>query len=82
MDEKKTKDIIHGYIHLSLFAILIIGGIITKRVFGHPEFMMLWHLPAAVFLVIGGKKLTKVNRERYYRKKKNSNPQYNKKLKT
>ena len=70
MDKKeKIYPVKAGYLHLSLFAVLIIGGIITKRVFGYPEFMMLWHTPAAVFLVIGGMKLTKANRKRYYRNK-------------
>ena len=68
MDEKKERRI--GYFYLTLFLILIIGGIITKRVYNHPEFMMAWHLPAAVFLVLGGRKLTKANRERFYEDKK------------
>lgn len=70
MDEKTKKELRLGYFYFALFLVLIIGGIITKRVFGHPEFMMLWHLPAAIFLVLGGKKLTKTNRERYYQSKK------------
>ena len=67
MDEKIKKNKKIGYIHLILFFILILGGIITKRVYGHPEFMMLWHVPGAVFLVLGGRKLTKYNRIKYYR---------------
>ena len=67
MDEKTKKDMRLGYIYLFLFAFFIIGGIVTKRVFGYPEFMMLWHLPGAVFLVLGGKRLTSSNRKRYYR---------------
>ncbi len=58
-----------GKIHLGLFVFFILGGIITKRVFGHPEFMMLWHLPGAVFLVLGGRELTRENRIRYYQAK-------------
>jgi len=54
MDEKNKKELRLGYFYFSLFVVLILGGIITKRVFGHPEFMMLWHLPAAIFLIIGG----------------------------
>ncbi len=69
MDEKKRKSIKQGYIYIFLFVFFILGGIVTKRVFGHPEFMMLWHLPAAVFLVIGGMKLTKENRKKFYEKK-------------
>jgi len=70
MDEKTKKDLRVGYLYFFLFGVLITGGIVTKRVFGHPEFMMLWHLPAAIFLVLGGKKLTKANRERYYQNKR------------
>ncbi len=66
MDEKIKKDKKLGYFYLLLFTFFIIGGIVTKRVFNHPEFMMLWHLPGAVFLILGGKKLTRSNRKRYY----------------
>jgi len=69
MDEEVKKDLRIGYIFLITFAILIIGGIIQKRVFNQPEFMMMWHLPAAVFLVLGGRLLTKANRRRYYQEK-------------
>ena len=69
MDEKDKKDLRIGYIFIFIFAVLITGGIVTKRVFHHPEFMILWHLPAAVFLVVGGKHLTKANRRRYYQEK-------------
>jgi len=68
MDETTKKDLRLGYIFIFIFAILIIGGILTKRVFDRPQFMMLWHLPAAVFLVLGGQLLTKANRRRYYQK--------------
>ena len=65
---EERKNIIWGRIYFIIFAVLIIGGIITKRVFGHPEFMMLWHLPAAVFLVLAGYKTTQGNRKRYREK--------------
>ena len=48
-----------GWIFFALFAVLIAAGIIVKRVFGHPEFMMMFHVPAAVFLVLSGRKLTR-----------------------
>lgn len=54
-----------GSIHLCLFILLIIGGIIAKRGFGHPEYMMLFHGPAAVFLVVGGLKITAKQRRRF-----------------
>lgn len=74
MGEQETKkedlkDLRRGKLFLSLFLFLIVGGIVTKRVYGHPEWMMAWHLPAAVFLVLGGKRLTRHQRERYYLKK-------------
>lgn len=55
-EKKKSKRI--GIFYFMLFVFLILGGVVTKRVFGHPEFMMMWHLPAAVFLVLSGMKLT------------------------
>ena len=70
MDQEIKRDKALGAFYLSLFAFFIIGGIITKRVFGHPEFMMLWHLPGAVFLVLGGHRLTRSNRKRYYAHKR------------
>ena len=48
-----------------LFAILILGGVAMKRIWGHPEFMMLFHLPAAVFLVLGGIELRKRSKHLY-----------------
>jgi hypothetical protein len=41
-------------LHFSFFTILILTGIVVKRVFGHPEYMVFFHLPAAVFLVLWG----------------------------
>ena len=69
MDEEIKKDLRIGYTFLVIFALLIIGGVVNKRVYNHPEFMMLWHLPAAVFLLLGGRLLTKANRRRYYQGK-------------
>lgn len=69
MDEKKQKETKIGYIYLTIFAVLIAGGIIHKRMFNHPEFMMLWHLPAAIFLMLGGRSLTASNRRRYFKQK-------------
>lgn len=69
MDETKSqikKEIILGKIFFSLFVFLIIAGIVHKRVFDGADFMMMWHLPAAIFLILGGKKLTAANRRRFY----------------
>lgn len=70
MDEKNYAEIDAqnfktGMIHLVMFVLLIAGGIIVKRVYGHPEYMMLFHGPAAVFLVVGGLKISARQRRRY-----------------
>ncbi len=44
---------------LSLFVCLIAGGIAIKRMAGHSEFVVLFHLPAAVFLVLSGLEVRK-----------------------
>ncbi len=54
-----------GCIHLSLFLILIIAGIVVKRAFGHPEYMLLFHGPGAVFMIVGGMKITEKQRRRF-----------------
>lgn len=54
-----------GCVHLGIFLALIIAGIVTKRVYGHPEFMMLFHGPAAIFLVAGGLKITQKQRRKF-----------------
>ncbi len=41
-----------GWLSLLAWALLIIFGIVAKRVYNHPELMMLFHVPAAVFLVL------------------------------
>lgn len=70
MDEKNyervdAQNLKWGTIHLILFALLIAGGIIAKRGFGHPEYMMAFHGPAAVFLMVGGFKITAKQRRRF-----------------
>ncbi|MFZ9001549.1 MAG: hypothetical protein ACO20H_09610 [Bacteriovoracaceae bacterium] len=66
MDKENKKEVRLGYFYFFLFVAFITAGIIHKRVYNGPEFMMLWHLPGAVFLVLAGKNLTKHNRSRYY----------------
>jgi hypothetical protein len=56
-EQEDRKNLILGSIFLTIFLILIFAGIFVKRVMGHPEFMMAFHGPAAVFLVIGGMKV-------------------------
>lgn len=41
-------------IHFTCFAILIGLGVWVKRMMGHPEYVIFFHLPAAVFLVLWG----------------------------
>jgi len=63
MESKKT--IFKGYIFLTLWAILIAIGIVLKRVYGMPDLMVFFHLPAAVCLVLAWCFLSKNIRERY-----------------
>lgn len=63
--EIDSKNLRWGAIHLILFILLIIGGIVAKRGFGHPEYMMAFHGPAAVFLIVGGLKITAKQRRRF-----------------
>jgi hypothetical protein len=41
-----------GWIALCAWAALIIAGIVAKRIYGHPNWMVFFHLPAAVALVL------------------------------
>lgn len=52
---------------LILWAVLILAGVAVKRVAGHPEFVVFFHLPAAVFLVMAGLSLQKARRADYER---------------
>ena len=60
-----ASDVKWGGIYFIMFALFIISGILVKRVLGYPEFMMMFHLPAAVFLVLSGKKMTVKLKEQY-----------------
>ena len=62
---KEKREIQTGLVHFCIFIILIISGIVAKRVYNHPEHMMLYHGPAAVFLVIAGMKFTARIRRQY-----------------
>lgn len=63
MDKKKKNAI--GYLFLFLWAVLILAGIVAKRVYHHPDLMVFYHLPAAVFLVLSWCSLSRGVRERY-----------------
>lgn len=54
-----------GWFFFALFAIFIFAGIAVKRIMQHPEMIMFFHLPAAVFLVLAGYKIPSKLRERY-----------------
>ena len=54
-----------GWVFLALWAILIVLGIVEKRFFGHPDRMAFFHLPAAVFLVLAFKELSRPFRKKY-----------------
>ena len=59
------RDQMWGLFYLALFVLFIIAGIFVKRVLGYPEFMMMFHLPAAVFLVFAGKSVSAKMRQNY-----------------
>jgi hypothetical protein len=61
----ERKDRFWGLVFLGIWALLIAAGVVTKRVFGHPELMMLWHVPAALFLAMAAHRLTTRLRRRY-----------------
>lgn len=52
-------------IYLILWGALILAGVAVKRVGGHPEFVVFFHLPAAVFLVMAGLSLQNARRADY-----------------
>ena len=52
------KDRRTAAIHFFVWCVLIIAGILVKRVYHRPELMMVFHLPAAVFLVLGMRKVS------------------------
>ncbi len=54
-----------GAIYLAIWAVLICTGIVAKRVYGHPDLMVFFHLPAAVCLVMGGHQISWKIRQRY-----------------
>lgn len=62
MESKKSRK---GWIFLTLWAVFIAWGIIEKRVYGHPDMMVFFHLPAAVFLVLAGYALSANVRKKY-----------------
>lgn len=71
----KTKELkqnrIKMLIYFFVWVVLIIAGIIAKRVYNHAEWMMLFHLPAAVFLVLGFREFSTPLRNRFREEQQN-----------
>lgn len=65
MEQKKKIPRLRGWVFLSFWAVLIVAGIVAKRVYGHPDLMVFFHLPAAVFLVLSGYELSSKVRCKY-----------------
>lgn len=64
MESQKTSRFIIGWVFFILWAILIVSGIVAKRVYGHPDMVIAFHLPAAVCLVLAWRELSwKVRKE-------------------
>jgi len=73
--EETVQNIKWGVTYFVLFVIFVASGIFVKRVLHHPEFMMMFHLPAAVFLVLAGKKIT-VRLKQQYQQQMDSKSQF------
>ncbi|QQR79934.1 MAG: hypothetical protein IPJ69_11400 [Deltaproteobacteria bacterium] len=54
-----------GWFYFFLFFFLVFAGIAVKRIWNHPEFMMMFHLPAAVFLLLSGFKIPAKLKQKY-----------------
>ncbi len=66
MAEKNEKtNRVRGWTFLTLWLVLITAGIVGKRVFGQPDLVPFFHLPAAVFLVLGWHALSGKVRDKY-----------------
>jgi len=63
--EKPNSSRRKGWWELFLWAVLIVAGIVAKRVYGYPDMMVFFHLPAAVFLVLAFYRLSEPNRKAF-----------------
>lgn len=54
-----------GWFYFFLFFFFVFAGIAIKRVWHHPEFMMFFHVPAAVFLILSGYKIPAKLKQQY-----------------
>ncbi len=66
-EKKQEKVGILAWVYLTLFLLLVIAGVLSKRVYYHPELVPAFHVPAAVFLVLAGYRLTSIARKKYER---------------
>lgn len=65
MNQKTSHSKFWGWIALMLWALLIIAGIVVKRVYGLADWMTFFHLPAAVMLVMAFNVLSRDIRQKY-----------------
>jgi len=64
-NENKAQNKMKAMLFMFIWVVLIVAGIVAKRVYGHPDWMVLFHLPAAVFLVLGMRELSGDLRRKY-----------------
>lgn len=66
MDAKQSKrNKARGWAYLTLWLALIVAGIVGKRVYGQPDLVPFFHLPAALFLILGWYELSHGVRDKY-----------------
>ena len=63
IEAKRQRKI--GWIFLTAWGVLIVAGIVAKRIFDHGDWMVFFHLPAAVCLVVSFQKLSYEFRQKY-----------------
>lgn len=64
-DASKSARKKRGYLFLGVWFVLIWAGIFDKEILGHADLMVFFHLPAAVFLVLGAYDLSYEVRLKY-----------------
>jgi hypothetical protein len=65
MKDSKRHSLVLTILYFSFFIILVFSGIAVKRLAGHREFVILFHIPAAVFLILAGLEVRKRNQKTY-----------------
>lgn len=64
-DNIQTANKTMGWAALALWGFLIVAGIVAKRYYHHPDWMVFFHLPAAVMLVMAFGILSRDVRKKY-----------------